>query len=85
MKKLLLIIGLFAGLCINAAAQDIIRTKDGRSIEAKILQVDDSNISYKRYSNQNGPTFSIPISQIESVKYQNGDNDVFSGRTSVYT
>lgn len=85
MKRLLLIIGIFAGLCTNAAAQDIIRTKDGRSIEAKILQVDDSSISYKRYSNQNGPTFTIPISQIESVKYQNGDNDVYAGRTATYT
>lgn len=85
MKRLLLIVTFFAGLCISAAAQDIISTKDGRRIEAKIIQVDDSNISYKRYSNPNGPTFTIPISQIESVKYQNGESDVYSGRTATYT
>lgn len=85
MKKLLLVLVSLAGLCISAAAQDIIHTKDGRTIEARITNVGTQDISYKRYSNPNGPTFTIPISQVLSVKYQNGDNDVFSGRTSVYT
>ena len=81
MKKLLLIIFLFAGLCISAAAQDIIRTKDGRTIEAKILEVGDSSISYKRYSNPNGPTFTLALSQIKSIEYQSGDSNVF-GRSN---
>jgi len=81
MKKLLLLISLFTGLCISAAAQDIIRTKDGRTIEARIIEVGTSNISYKRYSNPNGPTFTLALSQIKSIEYQNGDSDVF-GRSN---
>lgn len=84
MKKLLLIIGLFAGLCINAAAQDIIRTKDGRSIEAKIVSVNDASLTYKRFNNPNGPTFSMALNQIESIQYENGTGDVYAGRTTTY-
>ena len=85
MKKLFLIISLIAGLCISAAAQDIIRTKDGRTIEAKITEVGTSTLSYKRYSNPNGPTFTLQLNQIDSIQYENGDNDVYSGRTKTYT
>ncbi len=84
MKKLFLIISLIAGLCISAAAQDIIRTKDGRTIEAKITEVGTSTLSYKRYSNPNGPTFTLQLNQIDSIQYENGDNDVYSGRTTTY-
>ena len=84
MKKLFLIISLLAGLCISAAAQDIIRTKDGRTIEAKITEVGTSTLSYKRYSNPNGPTFTLQLNQIDSIQYENGDNDVYSGRTTNY-
>ena len=84
MKRLLLVISLFAGLCISAAAQDIIHTKDGRTIEAKITEVGTSTVSYKRYSNPNGPTFTLQINQIQSIQYENGDNDVYAGNTKTY-
>ena len=85
MKKILLIVSLLAGLCISAAAQDVIYTKDGRTIEAKIIEVGSTSISYKKYSNPSGPTYTLPINQIKSLEYENGDNDVFAGRTSTYT
>lgn len=85
MKKLLLVISFVAGVCLAASAQDIIRTKDGREIQAKILEVGTNTISYKRFSNPNGPTFTLAISQIKSIEYENGDNDVYSGSASSYT
>ena len=85
MKKLIFIIFLFAGLFINAAAQDVIRTKDGRTIEARITEIGTSTISYKRYSNPNGPSFTLPISQIQSIEYENGERDIFANASQVYT
>ena len=85
MKKFLLVVSFIAGITLSAAAQDVIHTKDGRTIEAKIIEVGTNSISYKKYSNLNGPTYTLPITQIKSLEYENGDNDVFAGRTSTYT
>ena len=84
MKKILTVISLLAGLCISAAAQDIIRTKDGRTIEAKILSVGNASLTYKRFSNLDGPTFTMALNQIDSIQYQNGENDTLSSRTRTY-
>lgn len=85
MKKLILTLFLLAGLFASAAAQDIIRTKDGRTIEAKIVSVNDASLTYKRFNNPNGPTFSMALNQIESIQYENGTGDVYAGRTKTYS
>ena len=41
---------------INVAAQDVVVKKDGSTILAKVLEVNQDNIKYKKFSNQNGPT-----------------------------
>lgn len=61
-----------------ASAQDIITTKEGNDIQAKILEVTSSEIKYKKYNNQEGPTFTMPKSDILIVRYENGENEVFN-------
>lgn len=60
-----------------ACAQDIITTKDGSDIQARILEVTNSEVKYKRFSNLEGPTFTINKSDILIVRYENGENEVF--------
>lgn len=60
-----------------ACAQDIITTKDGSDIQARILEVTNSEVKYKRFSNLEGPTFTISKSDILIVRYENGENEVF--------
>ena len=61
-----------------AFAQDIITKKDGSEIQAKILEINESDIKYKKFSNLEGPVYSMSISDIVMIRYQNGENDVFN-------
>ncbi len=58
-------------------AQDLIYLKTGDVIESKILSIDQSKISYKKWNYIDGPTFSVYKSSVEKVTYQNGDTEDF--------
>ena len=76
MKQLLV---MFMLSCSTAVfAQDVIVKKDGSTILAKVLEVNTDNIKYKKHSNQNGPTYTILVSELLSINYSNGEKDEFS-------
>ena len=76
MKKQI-ILTMLSLAALNVAAQDVVVKKDGSTILAKVLEVNQDNIKYKKFSNQNGPTYTINLSDIMSVNYENGDKDLF--------
>jgi len=84
MKKKAYIIMIILTVLIskNINAQDIIFLKSGDKIDSKILEVNIDNIKYKKYSNQNGPVFTIPKKDIRMVTYENGESDIFNKKTS---
>ena len=45
-------------------AQDVIVKRDGSTILSKVLEVNTSEIKYKKFSNQDGPTYTINKSEI---------------------
>lgn len=59
-------------------AQDIIVTKQSEKIEAKITDVEQDQIKYKKFSYQDGPTYTIKKSDIATIIYQNGDVETFT-------
>lgn len=59
-------------------AQDLITLKDGTDIKAKILEVTPTELKYKKYNNQEGPTITILKTQVLIVRYENGENEVFN-------
>lgn len=66
-------------LCIaTASAKDVIVKTDGAQIDAKVEEVTESVIKYRKFSNLTGPIYSIPISSVASIKYENGAEDLFS-------
>ena len=71
-------------LCITGivTAQDVILKKDNSTVLSKVLEISSTEIKYKKWSNQDGPTYSISISEVASISYQNGDVEKFSGNTS---
>lgn len=77
MKKLLL--GVLSLLCfpILSFAQDVIIKKNADEVQAKVLEIGESTVTYKKFSNPNGPSYTIPKSDIFMIKYQNGDKEVF--------
>ncbi|MAN88809.1 MAG: hypothetical protein CL555_19005 [Algoriphagus sp.] len=58
-------------------SQDVITKRDGTDIQTKILEVTPNEIKYKKFDNQSGPTFTILISDVLMVQYENGTRDVF--------
>ena len=58
-------------------AQDIIVTTSSERIDAKVLEVSETEVKYKRHDNLQGPTFVISTSNIASIIYQNGDVQTF--------
>lgn len=62
----------------TAYAQDVIVKKDGSTILSNVLEINETNIRYKRFSNQGGPIYTINKSEIMSINYENGEKDDFS-------
>ena len=68
-----------------AFSQDVIVKKDGNTIVSKVVEVTPEYIKYKKFSNPQGPTYSVKIEDIASVNYENGDKDTFSEQPSPAT
>ena len=68
----------FLFLCsVSVFAQDVIVKKDGSTILSKVLEVNTADIKYKKFSNPNGPIYTIRKAELLSINYENGDKDTF--------
>lgn len=76
--KTLLTLCLFIAFVVVAKAQDVIILKSGDEISAKVLEVNVSDIKYKKAENLDGPSYSIDKSEVFMIKYKNGTKDVFN-------
>ena len=72
---------LFSAVCSYCMAKDVIVTKDAQQIEARITEVSDSEVKYKKVNNLNGPTFVITTDKISTVVYENGEIQTFQSET----
>lgn len=87
MKRLFVFYSILLSLNINA--QDIIILRNGDEIESKVVKVGDE-IEYKKWSNQDGPIYTLKRDDVFMVKYVNGEKDIFdrkenSNETTVKT
>lgn len=76
--KIALLTFLFLGIAGTAAAQDVILKKDNTTILSKVLEITTTEIKYKKWSNQEGPTYSITRAEVTSINYQNGEVERFT-------
>jgi len=74
-KGLYIILGLLC--CTSVFAQDIIIKKDFSIIKSKVVEVASSTVKYKKYSNIDGPIYTIEAKDIIAINYENGEKDVF--------
>ena len=77
MKRFLfsLVAILFTCVCF---AQDVIIKKDGTTILSTVIKVGQSEVEYKKYNNQTGPTYTISIKDLSAINYANGTKDTFA-------
>jgi hypothetical protein len=74
---LLIIVSPFLSL-----SQDIITKKNGEDIDAKIMEVTQTEVKYKNFKNLEGPLFVISKNDLLMVRYENGTKDIFSDNNS---
>ena len=75
MKKFLLLLMLLCS--IGASAQDVIVKRDGSTIVCRVVEVNKTVITYKKWSNLKGPNYVVEKAEVVSVNYENGEKDVF--------
>lgn len=61
----------------NTFAQDIIVKKDGSTIMSKVLEIGTNEIKYKKFSNLEGPTYTILSLDVLAINYENGEKETF--------
>lgn len=76
MNKILFIIASLL-VAFSVQAQDVIVRNDGSTILAKVQKVTENEVEYKKHSNPDGPTYTITISEITAINYENGAKDTF--------
>jgi len=76
MKKLLLLLMLLSTTMLNA--QDVIVKNDGSTIICKVIEVGTSEVKYKKYSNLDGPLYSILLTDVQNINFENGEREKFS-------
>ena len=70
-NKLIAVLALF--LCTTFAnAQDLIQLKSGKTEEVQILEINKEKIKFKKFKNLNGPTYSVRLEKVATIKYENG-------------
>lgn len=80
MKKLIVFIA-FLFATVAAFSQDLITTRAGEDINAKVVEVGTDHVRYRKASNPDGPVFILPVSDILIIRYENGDKTVFEQKT----
>ena len=67
---------LLASAC--SFAQDVIVKKDGSTILSKVIEIGTTEVKYKKFSNQNGPNYSILKTEIQAINYEDGEKETFT-------
>lgn len=77
MKKLYLFITLSV-LTLSSVAQDVIVTSQSERIECKVIEISETQVSYKKHSNPNGPLFTMSAARVASIIFENGEVYTFN-------
>jgi hypothetical protein len=84
MKKITLLSIIILSLFLSSAkAQDLIVKIDGTIIKAKITEVTDELIKYKKADNPDGPIYSASKSTLRAINYENGTVEKFEASPKV--
>lgn len=82
MQRIRLLLAAMLLSIVTATAQDLIVCTDGTSIAAKVEKITSADIEYKKSSNLNGPTYTIPVSSVKFINYENGTRETFQSTTT---
>ena len=61
--------------------QDTITLRNRNIIESKIIEISNENIRYVKYNNQEGPVYVLPVNEVRTITFQNGEIINYSTET----
>lgn len=83
MFRLLFLYIVAISLATSAFAQDTIVKVNQERIIAKVIEVKQTTVVYRRYNNPDGPLYTIDQSSIFYIAYPDGHRDYFDQKSSV--
>lgn len=79
MKKIIfIVVALCAAVAVNAQDRIVKRNATAEQIEAKVVEVGSDNISYRKWTNQSGPIYTIKRSEVFFIQFENGEKEVIT-------
>lgn len=77
MRNSIILLGLFL-LNVISYSQDNIILRNGDEIQSKVFEITETELRYKKYSNLDGPTYTISTGKVFMIKFENGEKEVFN-------
>lgn len=65
-------------MAMSTTAQDIIVLRNASQIEARVDEVTDEQIRYRKFNNLDGPVYSVKRTEVFIVRYENGTREVIT-------
>src|SRR5689334_3838990 len=77
MRKYLYLVLLLNIISIAASSQDRIYRRNGKIVEAKVIEIGSSEIKYHEFTDLNGPIYVLETDRIIKVVFENGKVQTF--------
>lgn len=77
MKKLAYLFVSLMLFAVSVNAQDVVVLRDGNLLNAKVIEITETTIRYKKWENIDGPTYLLSKEMVLAINYENGTKDVF--------
>lgn len=76
--RLLISLAFLFGVFMSVPAQDLLIKRNGDELLVKVIEVMKEDIKYKKFSNIDGPLYTMSKTEIFMIKYENGEKELFS-------
>lgn len=83
MKQLFILLLLLCS--VGMSAQDVIVKKDGSTIVCRVVELNSSEIVYKKWTDLNGSNYVMNRADASAINYGNGKKENISEVTNLYT
>lgn len=76
--KRIMILGTVLIISTFTFAQDVIVKRNAEEIQARVVRIDETSVTYKKYSNLDGPEYVVSKSDLFYIRYEDGTKEVFT-------
>ena len=83
MKRLVFVIAVTLVSAFSLTAQDVITCADGSEIIGRVVEMSESSVKYKAWSNLQGPTYFLPSSEVLMIRFENGNSEILPAGRAV--